>query len=273
MIVSQLIKPETASQFSWSEIWNARNMIYNLIRSSALLPYRDTYFSYFWTLLRPFIFLLVIVFIKQRSMAQMGEEIPYPLFLYSGLILWWYIVDAIRQSARSAFTYKGLITKIYFPRIITPLVPVIGRLFDLGIQALGVGVMMVLFSRYPDGHFFLLPLLFFNVILLCLGVGYLFAIASVFFRDMERILDYILYVGFFISPVIYAIELVPPEYRYLYSWLNPTAGPLMAFRATLFSGVTPNYQALVHSIIVSIVLFFVGIFVFQRLQSTLPERM
>jgi lipopolysaccharide transport system permease protein len=273
VIESQFIRPHTVGKFSWRELWRVRNMITNLIRASALLPYSETYFGYFWTLFRPFVFLGVIVFIKQRSGAHMGEGIPYPLFLYSGLILWWYLVDAIKQSARSVFTYKGLITKIYFPRIIAPAVPVFGRLFDLGIQAAGVAVMMVLFSRYPDSHIFLLPLVLLNVIVLCLGLGYLLAVASVAFRDMERILDYILYIGMFVSPVIYSIELVPPEYRDLYSWLNPTVGPLMAFRAVLFSGVQPDYPALVHSMIVSVVLLVIGMMVFQRVQATLAERM
>jgi len=129
MIERQFIRPQTIEKVSLTEIWRVRNMVSNLIRSSALLPYSNTYFSYLWTLLRPFIFLGVIVFIKQRSGGNMGEEIPYPLFLYSGLILWWYLVDAIKQSARSVFTYQGLISKIYFPRVIAPAVPVFGILF------------------------------------------------------------------------------------------------------------------------------------------------
>lgn len=273
MLEKQVIRPDTVGKFSWREIWRGRNMVMNLIRASAILPYSETYLGYIWTLFRPFIFLAVIVFIKKRSGGDMGEDIPYPLFLYSGLILWWYIVDAIKQSSRSAFAYKGLITKIYFPRIIIPAVPVIARLFDLGIQVVGVIVMMVIFSRYPDNNVFMLPLVFLNVIILCLGLGYLLAVVSVAFRDVERIVDYVLYIGLFMSPVLYAVRLVPPEYQDLYSWLNPTVGPLMAFRAVLFSGVQQNYQWLMHSMIVSVVLLIVGMTVFNRMQAMLAERM
>ena len=273
MIESQFIRPNTVGQFSWRELWRVRNMIGKLIRTSALLPYSETYLGYLWTLLRPFLFLAVIVFIKHRSGGNMGEIIPYPLFLYSGLILWWYMVDAIKHSARSAFTYRGLITKIYFPRYIIPPIPVFGRLFDLGIQIVGVAGMMMLFSRYPDSHIFLLFLVMFNVIILCLGLGYLFAVMLVAFRDMERILDYSLYIGLFVSPVLYAVDLIPPQYRDLYSWLNPTAGPLMALRVALFSGVRADYTSLQHSMIVSVILFVLGFIFFQRAQASLAERM
>lgn len=248
-------------------------MITNLVRSSALLPYSESSFGYLWTLLRPFIFLLVIVFIKQRSGGNMGEEIPYPAFLYTGLILWWYMVDAIKQSSRSVFTYKGLITKIYFPRIVAPAIPVFGRLLDLGIQVVGVVTMMIWFDLYPDEHIVILPLVLLNVMLLCLGLGYLLSVASVAFRDTDRIVDYVLYIGLFVSPVIYAIEIIPEEYRYLYSWLNPAVGPLMAFRAALFASVEPDYGALMRSITVSGILLVIGINVFQRVQATLAERM
>lgn len=271
--INYWIRPHSVGDLSWREIFNCREMIRNLIRSSALLPYSETYFGYFWTLLRPFIFLGVLVFIKNRSMANMGEEIPYPLFLFSGLVLWWYMVDAIRQSARSTFTYKGLITKIYFPRVIIPVVPVIARFFDLSLQAIGLIGLMVFYGQYPGGNILLLPLVFLNIGILCLGVGFLFSVLSVVLKDMERILDYVLYVGMFVSPVIYAIELIPPEYRMLYSWVNPTVGPLMAFRAALFSDLTPDYVAFFHSFVVSGILLLVGVVIFQRMQVLLAERM
>jgi lipopolysaccharide transport system permease protein len=271
--INYLIRPHSVGELSWREIFNCREMIRNLIRSSALLPYSETYFGYFWTLMRPFIFLGVLVFIKNRSMANMGEEIPYPLFLYSGLILWWYVVDAIKQSARSSFSYKGLITKIYFPRVILPVVPVIARFFDFGIQGIGLIGLMIFYGHYPDSNILLLPLVFLNVSMFCLGIGLFFAVLSVAFKDTERILDYILYVGLFISPVIYAIDLIPADFRLVYSWLNPTVGPLMAFRAALFSGLTPDYTGLLHSFLVSGILLIFGYFIFQRMQVSLAERM
>lgn len=248
-------------------------MFLSLVRTSALLPYSETRFGYFWTLLRPFIFLAVMVFIKQQSASRMGEEVAYPLFLYAGLVLWWYVVDAVKASARSPFVYKGLIAKIYYPRVITPAIPVLGRLFDLAIQGGGVLLMMLVFWQFPGKNIWLLPVALFNVLLLALGLGYFFAVAVVVFRDTERILDYLLYIGLFISPVLYAPALIPEEYRSLYAWLNPTVGPLTAFRAALFSDVQMDFQPLVSSLVVSSILLVLGVAVFQHAQAGFAEKM
>jgi lipopolysaccharide transport system permease protein len=248
-------------------------MFLGLVRASALLPYSETRFGAIWTLLRPFIFLVVMVFIKNQSSSQMGEGVEYSLFLYAGLVLWWYLVDAIKSSSRSPFAYKGLITKIFYPRIITPAIPVVGRLLDLAIQASGVLFMMLLFWQFPGKNFWLLPIAIFNVFLLALGLGYLAAVATVAYRDTERILDYLLYIGLFISPVIYSPSLVPEDFRVLYGWLNPTVGPLSTFRAALYADSQLDVQSLVSSLIVSIILFIVGAVVFQRAQTRFAENL
>ena len=261
------------SRVSFGELWRVRWMFLSLVRTSALLPYSETRFGYLWTLLRPFIFLSVIVFIKHRSGGQVGQEIQYPLYVYSGLVLWWYTVDAIKASARSPFTYKGLITKIYYPRVITPAIPVLGRLFDLAIQGAGILFMMLLYWQFPGKNFWLLPVALLNVLLLALALGYLFAVAIVAFRDAERVLDYLLYIGLFLSPVLYSPVIIPEEYRTLYAWLNPTVGPLTAFRAALFADVRMDYQPLVASLVVTCVLLVAGIAVFQRAQARFAEKM
>lgn len=267
------IRPERA-RLSARELWQSRALFWNLVRAAAVQPYRGMRAGYLWTLGRPFLFLVVLAFIKSRSNGDMGErDLPYPLFLYTGLVLWWYFVDALKQAARSPQTYRGLITKIYFPRIIIPAIPVFSRLVDLGIQAVGLVLMMLVYGRYPGTGIWLLPVVLVNVVLLCLGFGYLFAVASVVSRDAERILDYLLYVGLFLSPVLYTLALIPPEYRTVYTLLNPMAGPMSAIRSALFSGVPVDAGALAASLVTSAVLCVLGGIVYQKVQGTFAERM
>lgn len=267
-----IIRP-VPSQISFREVCRARWMFLSLVRASALLPYVGTRFGYFLTLLRPFVFLAVMVFIKQRSDSQMGETIAYPLFVYTGLILWWYLVDAVKASSRSPITYKGLITKIYYPRIVTPAIPVFGRLFDLVIQGVGILLMMLLFWNFPGKNVWILPIVIFNIMLLALGLGYIFSVASIAFRDFDRVLDYMLYIGLFISPVLYAPAIIPAEYQEFYAWVNPVVGPLGAFRSALFADVEMNFRALFSSLFVSSILFVVGVSLFQRAQANFVEKM
>lgn len=247
-------------------------MFWNLVKSSALSPYADMALGFFWTFVRPFIFLLVIAFVRKQSNAQMGESIEYILFVYSGLVLWWYFVDATKQSARSFSRYRGLITKIYYPRIITPAIPVFARLFDLALQLLAAVPLMIYYGHFPDWHIVLLPLVIVHVLLIALALGYVFSIFAALLRDFERILDFLLYAAFFVSPVIFSAAIVPRDYFAMYSVLNPMAIPLEAFRAALFSGGVVEVQTWLISASVSLVWLIVGFALFFRYQDEIAER-
>jgi lipopolysaccharide transport system permease protein len=253
------------------EIAKARYMLWNMIKSSALLPYQEFVFGAFWACLRPIIFVLVIVFIRSKSNAQMGETIPYPLYVFSGLILWWYFVDATKQSSRSLYRYRSLLTKIYYPRVITPIIPVVARLFELVLQAVVLVPMMFYFKMFPGVDFLLLPLVLLNVMLLCLGLGYLFAVLSAVVKDFERVLDFTLYLAFFLSPVIYSASLLPDHHQMLYFFLNPMAGPLEAFRGILFTGGRIEYSTWLCSATTTLGIFLAGSWAFLKNEERLAE--
>ncbi len=253
-------------------LFAARYMLWNLVRSAALAPYTDVALSFFWTFARPFIFLGVIVFLRNQSGARMEESVEYPAFVLSGLVLWWYFTDATRQSARSLYRYRGLLTKVFFPRIITPAVPVLARLLDLGVQLVAAVPLMLHYGRHPDWHLLLLPLVVVHVALLSVGLGYIFAVLSAGAKDFERMLDFALYVALFVSPVIFSVHMVPAEFRDLYALLNPMVGPLEVIRAALFSGVALDLRAWGLSAISTTGILIIGLITFSRHEADLAER-
>src|SRR5262245_14895779 len=119
-----IVPPKGWGSYSFREIWEARFILWNLIMRNIRSSYADMRWGVLWTLLRPIIFVSVVFTIKHRSNAQMAEGVNYVLFLYSGLVLWWYFVAALSAATKSVFKDSGLISKIYYPRIITPIVPV-----------------------------------------------------------------------------------------------------------------------------------------------------
>lgn len=254
------------------EVSAARFMFWNMVKAAALRPYTGMLLGPLWTMLRPLLFLAVIMLLKNFSGARMGESIHYSLYLYSGLVMWWYLVDASRQSSRSIFSYRGIITKIYFPRIVAPAVPVVARLLDLGVQLLPLIAFMAYHAQAPGIRVLLLPMVLIHAMLLCLGLGYLFAAMAAITKDAERILEYILYVGLFLSPVIYSTQIVPAEYRMVYAVLNPAVGPLLAWRAALFDAVSLDYFLWLLSFSTTLCLLIVGVLAFARVESQLGER-
>lgn len=249
----------------------SRYMLWNMIKSSALVPYTDLSLSIFWTFIRPLIFVGVIVFIRHKANAAMGEEVPYFPYVFSGVILWWYFVDATKQSARSLYRYRGLLTKVYFPRLVAPLVPVIARLFDLMLQFLILVPLMFIFTCFPDWHLLLFPLVILQVGLLTLGLGLIFSVLSARVKDFDRVLDFVLYLGFFISPVIFSMRIVPPDWQFVWAFLNPMSGPLEVLRAALFSGVEIDYIVWGLSIMSTLILTALGLFVFLHYEERLAE--
>lgn len=254
-----------------SDLWAARFLFWNLVRSGALAPYANVFLGFVWTLARPLVFLSVVVFLRRQSGARMGESIEYPLFLFCGIVLWWYFTDATRQAARSMTRYRGLVTKVYFPRIITPLVPVTGRLLDIAIQLLAIAPLAIHYGRYPDWRLVLLPVVVAQVAALALGLGYIFSVLSARARDFERFLEFSLYAGMFLSPVIFSITIIPEWFVELYAVINPMVGPLDAFRACLFGDATFHPKLLLLSGASTLIILVSGIWLFLRAEERLAE--
>jgi lipopolysaccharide transport system permease protein len=254
-----------------ADIIKSRYMFWNVVKTSAIQPYTDMFIGYLWPLFRPFVFMAVMVFIKRHSKAQLANELSYNLFVFSGLVLWWYFVDAAKQSSRSLFKYKSIITKIYFPRVIVPAIPVLSRLFDLVIQGLGLAGMIIYESRYPGIGILWLPLIIVNVVVLALAVGYLASAITPFIRDIERVLDHILYTALFLSPVIFSVTMIPEKYHRLYTVLNPMSGPLMAFRSALFD-MPFDWTSWIISGVVSLCMLFAGLLAFIRVEGMIAEK-
>jgi lipopolysaccharide transport system permease protein len=269
----RVIRPYgSGSRSLLSDFRDSRHMFWNMVRTSALLPYNDLMLGFFWTMFRPLVFLLVVVFIKKSSRADMGNQVEYELFVFSGIIAWWYFADAAQKSAQAIYNHRGIITKMYFPRIIIPIIPVFVRSFDLGLQLIALFLLMAWFGRVPDQDVWVLPLAALNLVLLALAVGFLCSVLSTYFRDIQQALVNLLYVGMFLSPVIYSASLVPEQYRLLYKILNPAVGPLTNLRAGLFDIYAPDFEGLIASYATTLVLLTIGVFAFKRIEDSLAER-
>jgi lipopolysaccharide transport system permease protein len=254
------------------DFYEARHMFWNMVRTAAWLPYNDLVLGFLWTMIRPLVFLLVVVFIKNSSKANMGNQAEYELFVFAGIISWWYFSDAALGSAQSVYNHRGIISKMYFPRVIIPVIPVVVRGFDWSLQFIALFVLMAWFGRGPDADAWVFPLAVLGLMLLALAVGFIGTVLSMYFRDVQQVFSNLLYVGFFLSPVIFSPALIPEKYQLLYKVLNPAVGPLTNIRAGLFDVYSPDLTALAISYAVTFILLAVGIYAFTRIEADLPER-
>jgi len=254
------------------ELWRYRHLFRALVWRNVRIEFDATRLGSLWAIARPILFAVVFGFFRNLSGANTYVDIPYIPYLFSGLLLWTYFTDVATNTASAIRSDLALLTKVYYPRLLTPLVPAVSNLLTLIVGMVPLAAMMVWMGLRPGWMLALLPVVVLPCIILALGIGLLVSSLSVENRDWERVLAYSLTIGLWLSPVIYAPEMIPEGARALYH-LNPMVGPLLAFRAVLVDGVPFPLWEWVYGALVACVTFALGLRVFRRTEVRLVDRL
>ena len=254
------------------ELWRYRHLFRALVWRNVRIEFDATRLGSLWAIARPVLFAVVFGFFRNLSGANTYVEIPYIPYLFSGLLLWTYFTDVATNTASAIRSDLALLTKVYYPRLLTPLVPAVSNLLTLVIGMVVLAGMMVWLGLRPGWMLVLLPVVVLPCIILALGIGLLVSSLSVENRDWERVLAYSLTIGLWLSPVIYSPDMIPQGARALYH-LNPMAGPLLAFRAVLFDGVPFPLWEWAYGALASCVTLLLGLRVFRRTEVRLVDRL
>ncbi len=199
-----------------------------------------------------------------------GQNIPYAIFAYAGLLIWTFFSGAISVGGQSLIGNAHLITKIYFPRLIIPCAVIAGRLIDLLISLTLLTILMF-FYRIPVTRYVLfLPVPLALTILLALGFSMLTAALNVKYRDIGVALPVLIQLWMFTSPVVYPTSLVPQRWRGVYA-LNPLVGILENFRASLFGGIGFDWTALAIATFITFSLLVYSAYAFRRADKSFAD--
>jgi len=273
MIREIIIRPPRAfTLISLHELLTYRTLLQSMVRRRLKAEFNQQYLAYVWPVFRPLLMVLIFTLFRNLSEARTGVSIPYPVYVYSGLILWFMFTEAVLETATSIKQNAGLIKKVYFPKILSPLAAVIANLAVFAISIIPLAGIMIWYGVHPGWHIILLPIVVLQVSLLVFGIGCIFASLGLENNDWDRILGYVLYVGIFVSPVIYAPAMLPQHARLFYS-LNPMVGLLMAFRSSLFSEFPLALNAWLYSCVFVVIIVVVGLALFQRAEQHFVDRL
>jgi len=254
------------------ELWRYRHLFLALVWRNVRVEFDATRLGSAWAVARPLLFASVFSMFKSFSGADTRVEFPYMLYCYSGLLLWTYFTDAAANAATAIRQDAALLTKVYYPRLITPCVPTIAGLLTLVIGSLPIVGMMVWFGVGPTPAIVLLPLVLMPCIMFALGLGMLVSSLSIGNRDWERVLQFGLTLALWLSPVIYAPDMIPHAFQVVYH-VNPMVGPLLAFRAVLFDGVPLPLLEWTYSLVSSAIVLAFGIWSFRQTEIRLVDRL
>lgn len=256
----------------FAELWQFRHLFLALVWRNVRVEFDASRLGSAWAIARPILFTLVFVLFRGFSGANTHVDLPYALYVFSGLVLWMYFLDAATSSAGAIRLDSALLTKVYYPRLLTPLVPVVASLVNIVIASVPLVAMMLWFGIRPGWLVLLLPVVLAQAIALALGVGTLVSAISIENRDWERALAFLLSLGLWLSPVIYAPDMIPGALRVLYH-LNPMVGLLLAFRAVLFDGLPVPVWNWLYSVCCTALILALGVWAFRRTEARLADRL
>jgi lipopolysaccharide transport system permease protein len=260
------------------DLWRYRELAYFLIWRDVKVRYKQTLLGASWAILQPFL-AMVVFSIFFGGLANMpSDDVPYPIFSYTGLLPWTLFAKAINDAGRSMVANRAMITKIYFPRLVIPLASVLSGLVDFFLAFLVLIGMMFYYNFAPNSTYqvvltpaiFTLPFFLLLALVTSLGVGLWFAALNVNYRDINYILPFFTQVWLFLTPVIYPSSMLSEKWQLIYS-LNPMAGVVNGFRWALLGIDTGVTGSILISTTVSIVILITGLFYFRRMERTFAD--
>jgi len=248
------------------EWFRCKDIFYFLVWRDILVRYKQTLLGAAWAVLRPLITMLVFTIFLGYVVKFPSDGIPYPLFYYSGLVIWGYFSTAVIMSSESLVGYSHLLTKVYLPRLFIPAAPIVSTLLDLFISFGLLVVMSIYYGYGPSLRLLVLPVVFSMAIVSALGTSLLVSPLVVKYRDFQNIISITIQVWMFASPVIYPYSLVPDRWKFLYG-LNPLVCAIEGLRWALCGSSTNLLNILPGGIIIALAGMLIGLIHFRKTEE------
>jgi len=266
-----VIEPKTGwVPVDFREIWNYRELLYFLTKRDIKVRYKQTVLGGLWAVIQPAFTMLVFTLFFGRLAKMPSDGLPYPIFVYAGLLPWTYFANAVSASGNSLVGSSNLITKVYFPRLVVPASAALAGLLDFFIALFVLAALMIWYQFLPGPAILLFPFLVVLTFLCAVGVGLWLSALNVQYRDIRYAIPFLIQVWMFVSPVIYPVSLVHGNYQWLLA-LNPMGGVIHAYRAALLGHQPIDWGLLGLSTLIILALFLGGLYYFRRMEKVFAD--
>lgn len=261
-----IIKPTSKLHFiNIKELWGYKELIASFVKRDIQVRYRQTVIGGLWAIIQPLSTMVIFSFFFGHLAKISGGGVPYPIFSYAGLLLWTYFTGAITASSNSMVASAGLITKVYFPRIIIPITATMTGLLDYCVASIVLIGLMFYYQIAPTVHILLVPITLLLTWMLAMGMGFWLSAVNVKYRDVGYVLPFFIQLMLFVTPVIYPSS-IAPNFKFLLS-LNPMTGIIDAHRAMILGGLPINWGNLGISAIMVVVILLSGSAYFKSVEK------
>lgn len=253
------------------ELWSYRGLFWFLVWRDVKVRYAQTVLGTAWAVLQPLLTMVIFSVIFGRFARIPSQGVPYPAFALAALVPWTYFSTALAGASTSLTSSTGLITKIYFPRLLIPTAAVVAGLLDLAVGLGLLGAVMLGYGIVPSPlAFVVLPLALFIMLTTLVGAGCWLAALNIQYRDVRFVVPFLVQIWLYASPVIYPLSIVPERYRVLYS-LNPMVGAIEGFRGALLGAASMPWSEIALAAAVGVALFASGTLYFRRTERVFAD--
>ena len=248
------------------ELWQFRDLLQMLIWRDISAKYRQSVVGYGWVFIKSLISIMIFTVVFGGLGHFSSDGVPYPLFALAALIPWTYFSNSLASVSSSVVSGAGLLTKVYFPRLILPLASLGAGIVDLGLQLVLLAILGIWYGYVPGWEIFLLPFFVLFAIGSTLAFGLWLTALNVKYRDVGQAVPFLLQALMWLSPVIYSSRLVPEKWKLLYT-LNPLVSVIDGFRWTTLGTAPPDLAGLTVSVTTTLIILFTGIVNFRRQEA------
>jgi lipopolysaccharide transport system permease protein len=255
----------------WRDLWNYRELFYFLAWRDTLVRYKQTAIGVAWALIRPLVTMLVFTIVFGKIAKLPSDGVPYPILVFAAVLPWQFFASAFSEAGNSLVANSGMLSKIYFPRLIIPTSAVITSFIDFLVSAIILIALMIWYGQWPGWQILTLPLFTLLAFIAAMGCGIWIAALNVTYRDFAYVIPFMLQLGLYISPVGFASSIVPGQWRLVYS-LNPMVSVIDGFRWAIIGGHSELYlPGFLLSCAVIALLLVTGIAHFRRTEKTFAD--
>jgi lipopolysaccharide transport system permease protein len=267
-------KKKGLASFNLKEFFQYKDLLYFMVLRDITVVYKQSVLGFAWAMINPLFSMIIFSVVFGKLAGVPSDGIPYPIFSYAALIPWTYFANAINASGSSLISSTGVFTKVYFPRLIIPLTPVLSKLADFAISFVFLIVLMFYYGYYPTFKLLLLPLLILIMMMAAAGLGCWLSALAIQYRDVKFGITLIVPLMMYAAPVVFPASLVLKKFgsaAYILYGLYPMTGVIEGFRSAIIYDKTVPWDLIGMSAAGAVIMLAIGFLVFRKLESRFAD--
>lgn len=252
------------------ELWQHRNLLFYLVQKDIRILFAGTSLGILWVVLPPLATTTIMTVMLGVLAKIPSHDLPYSLIVLSGMVPWMYFNNVVSKATFSMSANAYLLTKVYFPRLIIPIVPMVAGLIDLFLLLMVLIIATLLYGLMPQISWLFIIVALLLTIFLTIGVSLWFSALNVKYSDVGKFLPILLQLLAYASPIFYPHSFIPAKWFWLYD-LNPFVGIVESFRWAIFGGNPFPMSSFIDSVIIASLITLSGIYVFRSIEDTAAD--